>query len=40
MVHYAPFLENNTPCSLPTANTNVSAGDTVFLKAGDYINPK
>ncbi len=34
----------STPCSLPTANTNVSAGDTVFLKAGtytgDYINPK
>lgn len=33
----------NTPCSLPTANANVSPGDTVYLRegtyVGDYINP-
>jgi hypothetical protein len=33
----------NTPCSLPTANANVGAGDTVCLKEGtyngDYIKP-
>ena len=28
----------NTPCSMQVANTNASAGDTVYIKAGTYNN--
>jgi hypothetical protein len=31
-------IDKNTPCSLPTANTNSSAGDTVYLRGGAYSN--
>jgi hypothetical protein len=31
-------VDINTPCSLPTANANSSAGDTVYLRGGAYSN--
>ena len=40
---WAQSTSINTPCSLPTANTNAAAGDTVYLLAGtytgDYVRP-
>jgi hypothetical protein len=31
-------IDITTPCSLPTANANSSAGDTVYLRGGTYSN--
>lgn len=35
---WAQSTNENTPCSMPVANTNASAGDTVYIKAGTYNN--
>jgi hypothetical protein len=35
---WAQSADINTPCSLPTANANSGAGDTVYLRGGAYSN--